>query len=311
MENKSHALLAGLFTIVLLIAAIGIAMWLNRDRTDWAPYEIATTQSIPGLLPQADVRYRGLDVGRVESIGFDPQQPGRILVRIRVQPDTPVTASTYATLGYQGVTGIAYVQLDDDGSRPQRLSTSAQDPGRIAMRPGLLDQLQQRGLAIMEQTEEVARRLNTILSDENRDTMLAAFDNVSKAAKEIEALPRQLQPTLARLPALTRQAQQTLSTLDTVGAEAQKLTGNLNGFVTELRAPDGVLDTVAASAERIGSAAGRLENETLPLANDVRTSLRALNRTLNSLSEQPQSVLFGAPDLNPGPGESGYKAPGR
>src|SRR6476660_360616 len=121
MENKSHALLAGIFTIALLTAAILIALWFNRDRVEWVPYEIATKLSIPGLNPQAAVRYRGLDVGKVDDILFDPNAVGQILVRISVRPDTPITQSTFATLGYQGVTGIAYVQLDDDGSRPVKL----------------------------------------------------------------------------------------------------------------------------------------------------------------------------------------------
>ena len=50
----------------------------------------------------------------------------------------------------QGVTGIAYVQLDDDGSRPVRLPSSPQKIARIEMRPSLFDQLQTRGLAVSE-----------------------------------------------------------------------------------------------------------------------------------------------------------------
>ena len=34
MENKAHALMAGIFTIALLIAAALIAMWFNRDREE-------------------------------------------------------------------------------------------------------------------------------------------------------------------------------------------------------------------------------------------------------------------------------------
>src|SRR3954466_15485830 len=106
MENKAHALIAGLFTIVLLTAAVLIAIWFNRDRVERVPYELATKLSIPGLNPQAAVRYRGVDVGRVDEVSFDPNVPGQILVHISVNPDTPITRSTYGTLGYQGVTGI-------------------------------------------------------------------------------------------------------------------------------------------------------------------------------------------------------------
>lgn len=311
MENKSHALVAGLFTLLFLAATIAAAMWLTRDRTAWMPYQIATQQSVTGLNPQAAVRYRGLDVGHVESIRFDPEAPGQILVHINLRPETPVTRSTFATLGYQGVTGVAYVHLDDDGSAPAPLQTSEAEPARIPMRPSLFDQLQERGLAIMEQTEKVVERIGSLLEDKNQRVILSAFENVSRAAAGLEALPRHLEPTLARLPALTAQAERTLGTLETVAIEARQLTGNLDGMISEMRAPEGTLGTITRAADQFGALATRLEHETLPLANDVRTSVRALNRTLNNLSERPQSVLFGAPDLAPGPGEPGFAAPAR
>src|SRR5471030_2490826 len=52
--------------------------------------------------------------GKVAAIGFDPKVTGQILVTLNINPDAPITKTTYGTLGYQGVTGIAYVQLDDD-----------------------------------------------------------------------------------------------------------------------------------------------------------------------------------------------------
>lgn len=82
-----------------------------------------------GLFTDAAVRYRGLGVGKVESIRFDKSHPGQIRIRILVDQNAPMTHSTFATLGFQGVTGIAFVQLDDTGTliRPRshrRRSTS-------------------------------------------------------------------------------------------------------------------------------------------------------------------------------------------
>jgi len=309
MENKAHALIAGLFTIVLLAAAVFIGIWLNRDRVEYVPYQIATKLSVPGLNPQAAVRYRGLDVGKVDAITFDPQVVGQILVHISVKPDTPITQSTFATLGYQGVTGIAYVQLDDDGSRPVKLSSTPEQVARIEMRPSLFDQLQTRGLAILEQTEEVATRINGMLNPDNQKAILAAFDNVSKAATELETIPRQLEPTLAKLPAVTAQAQKSLASLDALSKDASALASSLNSIATTMNAPGGTLATVTDTAARLGAVAERIEHDTLPLAGDARATIRALNRTLDNLSERPQSVLFGSPEIAPGPGEPGFTAP--
>lgn len=286
MENKSHALKAGVFTIALLIATVLAALWLNRDRIERVPYEMATTLPLQGLNPQAAVRYRGLDVGRVDEILFDPNEIGQILVRISVRSDTPVTESTYGTLNYQGVTGIAYIQLDDDGSRPRPLPTSAQDMARIPLRPSLLDSLQGRGMEILIQTQELARQMNELFAPENRKRMLAAFDNVSRAADKFDNTQERLAPTIERLPALADQAEKTLASVSMLSKVAE---------------------------ERAATVAGSLEHDTVPrinrLANEARTSLQTLNKTLEQFNRNPQGVLFGNPAPAPGPGEQGFVPP--
>ena len=309
MENKSHALIAGIFTLVLLTAGILLAMWFNRDRVERVPYEMATKLSVPGLSPQADVRYRGLDVGKVDEIIFDPAVPGQILVRISVKPDTPMTHSTYGVLGYQGVTGIAYVQLDDDGSLPSKLTSSKKQIARIEMRPSLLDNLQNRGLAILKQTEELTLRFNHLMTPENQTLMLGAFNNVSKAATAIETIPRQLEPTLSKLPALTAQADRTLNSVTALSHDASALSKNVNTLATRLQAPEGTVDRLGSAADQLGSAAVKVDLAVAPLASDARSTLHTFNRTLDTFNTRPQSILFGTGVLPPGPGEPGFVAP--
>ena len=309
MENKAHALMAGIFTIFLLIAAVLIAMWFNRDRVERVPYEIATTLSVPGLNPQAGVRYRGLDVGRVDAVLFDPQKPGQILIRFSVSKDTPITQSTFATLSYQGVTGLAYVQLDDDGSKPTLLPSTAKKVARIELRPGFLDTLQIRGMEILKQTEVVIGKFNAVLSEQNQKDILAAFKDVSNAANKVGKIPDQLEPTLKKLPSLTLKADNALTSLNKLSDDATRLTGNLNEFTTRLNAPDGPLNGFNGAVNNIGSAASSVEYQVVPLIDETRTTMRALNRTLETVNQQPQSILFGTAPAQPGPGEAGFTAP--
>jgi phospholipid/cholesterol/gamma-HCH transport system substrate-binding protein len=41
----------------------------------------------------------------------------------------------------------------------------------------------------------------------------------------------------------------------------------------------------------------------------TKRSLRAVKRTANTLNSRPQSLLFGSPDTQPGPGEPGFAPP--
>ena len=109
MENKAHAVAAGLFVLIVSALVAGLGMWLTRDTGNYHSYELSSREGVSGLQEQAAVRYKGVAVGKVTKIGFDSQISGNVLIRIAVHESTPLTASTFATLGYQGVTGLAYV----------------------------------------------------------------------------------------------------------------------------------------------------------------------------------------------------------
>ena len=317
MENRSHALMTGFFTITLLVAAVLFGVWFNRDRVERVPYLIATTLSVPGLNPQAAVRYRGLEVGKVDAIDFDPRVTGQILVHISVDPDTPMTQSTFASLGYQGVTGIAYVQLDDEQLNSPRLASSAERPTRIELRPGFLDQLEKRGKKILDQAELATTKVNELLSPANQKTMLAAFDEVGRAAREFGAIPKQLGPTLEQLPALTKQTRHSLDAVASAAADVSKLARNWDTLGRNLQAPGGPVDKLTGTIDRVGlsleAVASGVELEALPhvieLSDEARSSLRAVKGTMNTLNERPESLLFGAQQVPPGPGEDGFVAP--
>ena len=113
MENRAHALAAGIFTLVLGTALAAVALWFSKDDIKLIPYLMTTSSSVTGLKVEAPVRYRGVDVGKVDDIAIDSANGGRVRIRIGVKEGTPITKSTYAQLGYQGITGLAYVLLGD------------------------------------------------------------------------------------------------------------------------------------------------------------------------------------------------------
>ncbi|MBB6134631.1 MCE family protein [Oxalobacteraceae sp. CFBP 8763] len=313
MENRSHALMTGIFTIALLVATVLIGLWFNRDKTELVQYEIVTTQSIPGLNPQATVRYRGLEIGRVDTIDFDPRVTGQILIRLSVDEASPITSTTYASLGYQGVTGIAFIQLNDERTGSPRLATGGERIARIPLRPGLLDQLEDRGLAILDKAEKITTSLDELLSPENRATMLGAFESVDRAADAYAAIPQRLDPVLDRLPSLITKADRSMDSIDTLATSATSMTRNYDNLATRLQAPDGPIERLNSTIGALGAATSELELETLPhvvqMTDEARASLRAVRRTANSFSDRPQSILFGTPGDAPGPGEPGFAPP--
>jgi phospholipid/cholesterol/gamma-HCH transport system substrate-binding protein len=315
MENKAHALAAGIFVTLLTALLLGLAAWLTRDTGVRDPYEISTKEAVTGLQAQAPVRFRGVDVGKVKSIGFDPNAVGNVLVRLEVDRETPVTRDTFATLSYQGVTGLAFIQLSDEGRPAPRLAPNDDVPPRIPLRPGLLQRLEEKGELILDRVQEVTARVNTLLGDPNQKRLASALESMDRAAgstSELAAnlnttLKQRLDPALSQATVTLRSAQQAV---DQVGATAAQF----GQTAQRLNAPGGPLDRVGDGTDALAHAAESFSVGTLPRINraseETTRTVRSLNRAVNELTENPQMLIYGDGQGRPGPGEPGFQVPG-
>ncbi|WP_394757432.1 MlaD family protein [Rhodoferax sp.] len=316
MENKSHALAAGAFVLLLLALLVALALWLTRDTSAQRVYELSSAQAVTGLQPQATVRFKGVNVGKVSAIGFDRQAPGNVLIRIAVDQHAPITQSTFATLGFQGVTGLAFIQLYDSGTSKVALRADVEPPARIPMRPGLLDQLSERGLRILGQLEETTQHVNQLLGDDNQKTMIGAIDNIGQAARGLQQFSERAGQ---RLGPLVQDATATLKTVqatsERVGDSADEARISARAFraVTErMNQPGGTLDQLSQGVGTLGASAQTLNTVTLPRLNhalgDTARMTRQVGRVAVSVGDRPQSLLLGNAPAAPGPGEPGFSA---
>jgi phospholipid/cholesterol/gamma-HCH transport system substrate-binding protein len=308
MESKSHALIAGVFAIGLAILAGALALWLGKDEIQRTPYTIATSLKVSGLNIQAAVRYKGIKVGKVTDIDFDSKVPGQLLLSLDIVSDTPITQSTYATLGYQGVTGIAFIELDDDGSQPAAIVRDPKLGARIPLRPGLLQEVEKHGIAILNQTEELSKRLNALLDQENRASLTNTVKQIGKTAAAWEALPAKLDPVLNNLPQTIAQARESALAFKQFSDSAKNTSSNLNQVLSNLQNEQSSIGRLSKNLEQISQS---LQFETLPAMHnvilDAGGTLRSINRSTENFNERPQSLLFGPKPIPPGPGEPGFK----
>jgi len=326
MENKSHALAAGAFVLLASALLLALALWLTRDARERVIYELSTASAVTGLQPQAAVRFKGVEVGKVSSVSFDRQASGQVLIRIAIDQQAPVTRATFGTLGFQGVTGLAFVALDDDGSSAERLATTAAVPARIPMRQSPLARLSDQGGKLLTQMEELSQRVNQLLGADNQQQVMGAVGSLAHAAGSIDRLASraervlgaQLGPEL-RLPQLSQEASTSLRALQTsaerIGEsaqEARELARSLRQVAERLDAKGGVLDRLGQGVDQLSASNQALQANTLPRVNraadEATRSARAIGQAAGALADQPQALLFGPSPPAPGPGEPGFAA---
>lgn len=307
MENRAYALAAGLFTLLLGAGVVVAAMWFSGSTDETVSYVLESKFAVTGLNVQATVRLRGVEVGKVKSIEFDPENPRLIMIEIDVKAGTPITRGTVAQLGSQGVTGLAYVMLDDDGKKPELLPPSDEKTSRIPVRQAFLDELSGSGKDLLAEVGEVGRRLNTLLGGKNQEQLMRTLASLETATQGIATLTRHLEPGMKEFPMLTADARKTLQRADV-------LLVNLNTLTQQLSQHTDTLERVAKSAEQVGGSAQSLSNaaltESLPristLLDELARNSRNLDRLFSDLNDQPSSLVFGRPPLPPGPGEQGF-----
>jgi len=316
MENRSHALLAGLFTVLFFLAAAIALWWLGGSREQTNTYILETRGSVTGLNLEAQVRYRGIRAGKVINIAPDESDPGLLLVEITLGRQYRLTDKTTAQLNYQGITGLAYVMLEEGGKPGEQgrpLDTEGAVPPRLKIQPGLFDTLSDKAGNIASQVAEMSVRINRLLDDRNVQNISRTLDHLATASAGLKDVPQ----LMAALRAALSDAN--LNHLQALLVHLEKTAGEAAPLTTEARTLVKTMDALAHRFERVASSAGgigeRLNAETLPrietLMSEVAVATRRLDRLLDTLNDTPQAVLFGATPAKPGPGEAGFVAPTR
>ncbi|HEX7954446.1 MAG TPA: MlaD family protein [Burkholderiales bacterium] len=309
MESRSYALLTGLFTIVLGIALAVTFVWFRGDTRVHNRYIVESTFPVNGLNRQAAVRFRGVEIGKVENISVDPKDSKIILIQVVLDDSVPITRGTFAQIGYQGLTGIAFVVLDDDGSNPAPVRSSSGTMARIEVRGNVFDDLAQSSKALLQQAAELLDRLNKIASETNQTRIENALISFEKASAELE-------PALRAIPEVTERARQFLNednrqSLQRSLANIEQATGSVAPLFEDSRKVLAGIRQLSDKLDRLSSEiSSQINDSTLPKVNQLVEQLgrdsEDFHRLVTQFEREPQSLVFGRPRPPPGPGEPGF-----
>jgi phospholipid/cholesterol/gamma-HCH transport system substrate-binding protein len=273
-------------------------------------YVLETRGNVTGLNIQATVRYRGIRAGRVENITTDDKDPRIIVATISLDSRYKLTRKSTAKLNTQGLTGLAYVQIEDDGSSAEPLTGVNGALPRLALQPSLFDTLGAQAGDIATQVGQVAARLSVLLDERNLRNISRSLDNLAATSEGLKELPQ----VIASLRQVLSESN--LQRLSATLGHLEKTTGEATPMVQELRQTIGAVAGLAHRLDKLGAeAGGELAGGTLPRANaaiqELTANARQLSRLLESLERNPQALVFGRAAPAPGPGEVGYAAPSK
>ncbi|MBB3196435.1 MlaD family protein [Roseateles terrae] len=315
MENKAHALATGLFVLLLSAALVAVVLWFRGDRGATQSFTVVSRSGVPGLNVKAPVKLRGVVIGKVDSIRFDPAEARQILVDIDVDAAAPIAPGTVAKLGYQGITGLSFIDLSD-GEPTVAPEQSVVQTRRIPLAPSILDQLTDIGPKLAANALETMKRINLVLSDNNQQQFSQTLAQLKEASAGLNQLVSEMHPTAQALPSLVKNAdglvvagQKTLGSVDQLTVKGGEMVDAYKARATEIEKIGDAAAQLQASIKRIElSLVGSEERpREHALLEDLSRAARALEKAAQGLADQPQSLLLGPQPGPAGPGEAGFE----
>jgi len=159
MNPRINYTLVGGFVIALILSGLFFIGFMTRDsrNLDRVPYVTYFYDSVSGLNERAAVKYRGVPIGYVEKISLVNDPDERVRLSLRLDNDLPIRSNTYATLQFQGITGLLFVELQSSDTLGERLVTSEKEPAVIASQSSRL-------VEITEKVDDALQNFNQLTS---------------------------------------------------------------------------------------------------------------------------------------------------
>lgn len=177
MENDKNYFQVGLFVLVMILAGVSFSLWLTASSNgNYNKYVIHFAESVSGLKKESEVKFRGVDVGKVEKININLSDPKLIQVDIAVLDSTPVKTDTTATLKLHGITGEVYIELSGSSGNAHALTSKDHKTPEIKSKPSDISTIVNGVPRLLDKANHVAEQLGKIFSDDN----VQAISSVAK-----------------------------------------------------------------------------------------------------------------------------------
>jgi phospholipid/cholesterol/gamma-HCH transport system substrate-binding protein len=238
----------------------------------------------------------------VVDIRVDPRDSSRVQVIVDIDARTPISPHTVAELQLQGITGLLYIDLrEDHNQRPTTPAVAGLKYPVIRSAPSRFDVFLASLPELVAGANDVVKRADRLLSNENLSAVSAAVGNLDKASSrlpqtvhDLNSLISELRAASTELTASARSAHQlldsaqpdvreTLERVRTIGDNLANASIQLNKLIGENRQ-----DIRAFTHEGLP--------EIERFVREGRAAAQDIQALANSLRENPNQLLYQQPE---------------
>ncbi|MEI9982039.1 MAG: MlaD family protein [Aliidongia sp.] len=304
METRANYVAVGAFVLIMLAGIFVALIWLLRVqfRTEYTYYETHFEGPVTGLGKGASTRLNGIEVGRVQDIEFDPDDPRLVVVILELRAGLVIHSDAVASLETQGLTGVSYVEITGGtkGSPPLTVKEDARYPV-IASKPSSFQAVVNNAPEVVARLLVISDRLADLLNDENRKAIAETLGSVRDTTAVFSRRSKDLDQTIADAAAAThslsgaadslddtlKKVDRDVDRIDTILATANDTVKKADHIVGDL---DSVID---AGKPQLRDFMTTGVPQLTQLLSEARTLVANLSRVSAQLERDPTRFLFG------------------
>jgi len=311
--------LTGLALAVVAIIWLGMAHYFEEGQL----YVTYFDESVQGLDKDSPVKYRGVSIGRVYSIGVAPDS-NLIRVVLKIETSIDLDNTIVAQLKSVGLTGLMFVELE----KVEDNSVVSAQPVDFPTKYPIINTKPSDKKQFFDSVNEVLfefKSLNFGEVSKQLRTTLAKIDQAIDDA-EIQQMSHQLQALIGNIQELTdtgkshtviqrlntsldaistlaSEGKSTLSSLDTAIGHADEAIvnseENIRGLIADMKASLAAIESLTQTSNAF---VNRSTNEIVRFMSRLNLALQQyekagknLNRFLDRIADQPSQLIFAKP----------------
>jgi phospholipid/cholesterol/gamma-HCH transport system substrate-binding protein len=300
MEREANYAAVGAFVLIVALIGALFVYWYSdsREHRSYDRYEIYFEGSVSGLERGAAVRYLGVGVGRVVTMNVDPRDPSRVRVVVDIDSSTPISDRTVAQLSLQGVTGLLFIDLQQDRSRkPPVAAVPSYKYPVIRSVPSQFDVFLASLPELVAKATDVVQRVGRLMSDQNLAAVSSSLGNLRTASTGLPQTLQELSSLITDLRGtareLTDSARSTRKMVDELGPDAVGTVKRLQTVADNLAKASAEIDRIVAeNRQDIRSFTRDGLPEIERFVREGRAAAQDIRALSNSLRENPSQLLY-------------------
>lgn len=328
MARKNSNVMIGLFVTTGVVLGVVAIIWLGASKyfEDGALYVTYFDESVQGLQVDSRVKYRGVDIGKVQSIGVAPDHKlVEVVMKIDLQGESGDNLVTQ--LKAAGITGIVFIELDRrlsgetvmlppkgmETNHPVIASQFSQGKQMLTSVDRIMGQIEQVDLkGISDQIKETSRAMENFLAGRQMTGILTKLDATAGhlekalgridgilAEGRIEGVIASADRGLSEAREGVNEARQGLQETRLTIARINDLVATVQGEVRDLKAGQ-IADRAGRLMEGIDRRSRGMKSDFERTTGEIRQAVDSLKLLIDRLEANPSDLLFSKPPEDEG-----------